>query len=80
MFTAQTLSTTATTSEPMGGTPIMTLSRSLALHIAMRTRLPFDASASASAAQTVVFPTPPLPVTRTKRLSASVDMPGDADE
>src|SRR6516225_3609720 len=77
MLTAQTFSATGATLGPIGGTPSITLSRSLALHIATSTRLPLAASASASAAHTVVFPTPPLPVTRTKRLSASVDMRGD---
>src|SRR5215469_8298612 len=76
MLTAQTLSATAATVDPMGGTPSMTLRRSLALHMATSTRLPLAASASASAAHTVVLPTPPLPVTRTKRLSASVDIRG----
>src|ERR1700744_1204646 len=72
MFTAQTSRATGTTSGPMGPDPSMLLSRSLALHMATRTRLPLAARASASAAQTVVLPTPPLPVTRTKRLSAGV--------
>src|SRR5215208_188829 len=38
-------------------------------------RLPARAAASPKAAATVVFPTPPLPVTKTNRLSKSADTP-----
>src|SRR5580693_3266638 len=74
MFTAQTFSATFAMLGPIGPTPSIVLRRSFALHIATRTRLPCAESASASAAHTVVFPTPPFPVTMTKRLSASVDI------
>src|SRR4051812_14622196 len=50
-----------------GGVPSMAERRSLDCGMATRTRLPWAASAIARAAQNVVLPTPPLPVTKRKR-------------
>ena len=53
----------STEAGPIGSVSRRRLRRSLALHIATSTRLPRRAAASASAALTVVLPTPPLPMT-----------------
>jgi hypothetical protein len=74
MFTAQMFGPARTTWLPIRSEPSIADRRSLALHMATRTRFPRAASASASAAHTVVFPTPPLPVTMRNRLSSSAAM------
>src|SRR4051812_13519584 len=58
-------------SEVSGGVPRRAESRSFPCGIATRTRSPCAASARARAAQNVVLPTPPLPVTKRKRLVPS---------
>src|SRR5262245_53525889 len=74
MLTAQMPGATAMMSGPTASEANIELMRSLALHIAMSTRLPRAASARASAAETVVLPTPPLPVTKMKRRSSALHM------
>jgi hypothetical protein len=71
MLMAQMFSATGTISWTIGAVPNIVERRSFAWHMAMRTRFPFAARARASAAHTVVFPTPPLPVTMRKRREAS---------
>src|SRR5215472_9109995 len=74
MLTAQMFEETSLTSLPMRSEPSMAESRSFALHIATSTRLPCAARLTACAAQTVVLPTPPLPVTIRNCLSPSAGM------
>ncbi len=77
-FTAKMPGATGAMSAPMGAVPKSVEKRSFALHAQQRTRLPRAAYPSASAAVTVVFPTPPLPVTKTKRVFSIGEVIGPA--
>src|SRR5512136_87478 len=59
-------------SGPAGGAPSRGATRSCAFTSATSTRFPRRAASSASAAETVDFPTPPLPVTMRRRRSSRV--------
>src|SRR5512136_2489271 len=62
--------TTGRTTGPEGRPPSMGATRSRASTSATRTRFPRRAASRARAAETVDFPTPPLPVTTTRRRSS----------
>src|SRR5471030_1173036 len=67
--TDETLAASWWMSVPLGGRPNSSLTRSRAVTSQTRTRLPRREAASASAAESVLLPVPPLPVTTSRRRS-----------
>src|SRR6266545_5002721 len=70
-FTVKTPGSASRTAPPEGGAPSSGATRSCAFTSQTRTRFPWRAATSASAAEMVLFPTPPLPVTTRRRRSRS---------
>src|SRR5215208_5359480 len=71
-FTVEMPGRTSRATGPDGGAPSSGATRSCAFTSQTSTRLPERAASSASAAETVDFPTPPFPVTITSRRSRRV--------
>src|SRR5689334_12163828 len=74
--TIERLGSTAVTSAPTSRCPSLRARRPPVLTSQSSVLIPADASRSASEAATVLFPTPPFPVTSRRRLSSRPDMRG----